>query len=445
MKSRPHETTPRRRAAGHATAFALVATIAVLTGCSDNLFRSNATPRDTRGDRMMGSILGAPDAGAGAGAASISQRDPDPPAGLVTVPIGGAPLTFWPYTGGSFDGTPSDPINLIFTGDADPARIRAALMALDGDRTAFGFPPVSPFNERWADAIGDVQTTFADEPGWLGSVIQLRLGQYEPLRVHLRLFGPGATEAEGSDASWTLGGAHFEALIPGTADHQVLSWTIARQVVMVDLIRSGLLTAVPPAMTNPISASPSFRDIPAVIYNGLPPELKGLIGGPQGPVSEAVPLESDGRAAILAMSGTPAAAAGSWTQRFSLAYGQVVPKPLCSDGPYDWVYVAGPVEFEKTATVDADGRYQANARVSGRLTVTPVDITQNPPVPVGASFDATVSDQQEGYLDAAGQAVFARSRRIAPQKGGAELLMTDLKVSSSGVKEYRLMTQCPTP
>jgi len=65
---------------------------------------------------------------------------PVPPAGLVTVPFGGDELTWWPYTVMDFSGDPVDPGNLIFAGQADPLRIRAALLALNGDRTAFGFP-----------------------------------------------------------------------------------------------------------------------------------------------------------------------------------------------------------------------------------------------------------------------------------------------------------------
>ena len=129
-------------------------------------------------------------------------------------------------------------------GDADPAGIRAALMALDGDRSAFGLPNASPFNERWGDAIGDVQTSYAGSSGWTGSVIQLRLGEYAPLRVHLRLFRTGAPFSAGG--TWTLGAAHFEVLIPGTADHQVLSWMVARQIITADLVRSGLLVKTRP-------------------------------------------------------------------------------------------------------------------------------------------------------------------------------------------------------
>jgi hypothetical protein len=155
-----------------------------------------------------------------------------------TVPItyGSETLNVWPYTGNTLDGTPVDPLHLVFVGNADPVRIRAALLALDGDRTAFGFPDAYPFNMTWGEAMGDVHTTYAED-AWGANVIQLQLGGYENVRAHLRIFGTGVPY--GDDGVWTLGAAHFEVLIPGTADHQVLSWTIPRDLVVADLARSG--------------------------------------------------------------------------------------------------------------------------------------------------------------------------------------------------------------
>lgn len=415
----------------------LAVAAAALSGCSD---QDGRTPGGLLSSRRLGGSSMSSNAASRAGGSV--QTNPAPPAGIVNVAVEGAGLDVWPYTGTSFDGAPSDPLNLIFVGDADPAGIRAALMALDGDRSAFGLPNASPFNERWGDAIGDVQTSYAGSSGWTGSVIQLRLGEYAPLRVHLRLFRTGAPFSAGG--TWTLGAAHFEVLIPGTADHQVLSWMVARQIITADLVRSGLLVR-DPSLTEPIGAAPSFREIPEFIYNGLPDELKGLIGGPLGTASSPVPLASDGRAAVFHLKGTPAASAGSWSQRFSLSYGQVIPKPLCADGPLDWVYVQGPVELTKTASVDEAGRYQYTSRIAGRVTVTPVDITQTPPAPVGESFQAEVADLQEGHTDPVAEGVFARSRRIAPQTGGTELQISDLKVSSTGIQDYRLVTKCLAP
>lgn len=376
--------------------------------------------------------------------AVIDQDGSTPPAGLVPIDLGGGKTaTIWPYTGESLNGVPSDPVNLIFLGKADPVRIRAALLALDGDRTAFGLPDAPPFNSRWSDCQGDVQTAYTDGPGWSGSVIQLQLGSYGPVRAHLRLFRTGIRD--GSGGAVTLGAAHFEVLIPGTTSHQVLSWEVAQQLVTLDLARTGLLGAAP-SLTGQINAAPTFREIPDFIYNQLPPELIGLIQGPTPPVQGAVPLGSDGRAGVFQLAGEAPIQAGTATDAFTIDFQQAIPKPLCADGPFDWVYVTGPVEFNRTSTVDADGRYEYQARVSGQLTVTPVDITTNPPTPVGQPFTANISDVQQGNLDpAGGQLVSARVKRIGPQSGGAEILTSSLKVASPGPESYRLMEQCLQP
>ncbi|HEX9610445.1 MAG TPA: hypothetical protein VF978_01070, partial [Gemmatimonadales bacterium] len=206
-------------------------------------------------------------------AGTAGEATPSP---LASVALGSSTLEFWPFTGADFGHTPLDPINLIFFGQSDPRALRAALMMLDGDRTAFGLPDVFPFNCTWKDAIGGMQTAYSTGAGWAGSAIQLECGDFGPIRFHLRLFNAG---------DWTLANAHFEVLIPATTEHQVLSWELAEQLVTVDLLRSGLLDAgVPLFATGTINPSP-FHEIPAVIYNGLPLELRGVIGGPSGDVS----------------------------------------------------------------------------------------------------------------------------------------------------------------
>jgi hypothetical protein len=370
-----------------------------------------------------------------------AASNPGPPAGLVTVPDGGSSLQFWPYTGKSMDGTPVDPVNLVFRGNADPLTIRAALMDLDGDRSSIGVPPVYPFNQRWRDAYGDVQTTWADGEGWTGSVIQLALGDYNPIRVHLRLFRTVSPDGQ----VWTLGGAHFEVLIPGTEQHEVISWQVARDIVVGDLSRTGLLVAAPGA-TDPITPTPTYRAIRYQIYNGLPPELRALIHGPATDQTSDVPIESDGRAAIVTLGGGPKHGVGD-SQTIALQYGQVVPKPICSDGPYDYIYVEGPISLERTSIVDELGVYSYTARASGRLTVTPVNPLTSPPTPIGASYSANVSEFQQGQTGGATDMVTLRSAQILPQNGGAEMVHTDLKVNWNGPKSYRILEQClqPTP
>jgi hypothetical protein len=370
-----------------------------------------------------------------------SQGVEPPPDGLVTVGFSGRELTFWPYTSKGFDGVPSDPINLIFVGKADPLRIRAALLSLDGDRTAFGLPAEFPLNATWREADGGAQTCYADGGGWLGSVIQLELGSYESVRLHLRLFGTGVPWGE--DGEWVVAGAHLDARIPGTADHQVLSWEVPEQIVIVDLIRSGLLDPQAPMVpTAIINQAPAFREIPEPIYNGLPPALVALIQGPAPPVTGSVPIPNDGRAMILNLEGTAPVVPGRWVDELDLEYGQVIPKPFCMSGPSDWVQVTGPVHFTKRTTVTRGGRYGYVSHYRGVLTVVPVDIRSNPPVPMGEPFQALVSGNQTGGWNSQGFLVRAQDRRIAPQERGAELQIIRLAVNSGGVNEYREMNRC---
>jgi hypothetical protein len=137
--------------------------------------------------------------------------NPAPPADLVTVDVGGQSIEFWPWVANDLLGNPWDPASLILIGEANPVAIRAALMFLDGDRTAYGFPDAYPFNATWKDAMGDAQATYGIPAGWVGSVIQLECGDYQPMRFHMRLFDMG---------DWTLGTVHLEVFIPGTADHR---------------------------------------------------------------------------------------------------------------------------------------------------------------------------------------------------------------------------------
>lgn len=372
----------------------------------------------------------------------VIQDGATPPSGLTAVSFGTSSLTLWPYTGESLDGTPKDPVNLIFVGNVDPVKIRAALLSLNATRPPF--PPVYPFNARWSDAIGNVQTNYSAGEGWQGSAIQLQLGAYGPVRIHLRLWRTGAPF--GSGGTWTVGAVHFELVIPGTADHQVLAWELPQQVVLVDLLRSGLLDATTPyATSGVINQAPGFRTIPPPIYNGIPDGLKLLVGLPPGQSSVPVPIPNDGRATIFDVTGEAPPQTGYFSDAFSITYNQIIPKPFCSDGPLDFVRVSGPVMLSRTTEVDGTGLYSYHSRIAGRLTVTPVDVTQNPPVPSGASYVAHVSDLQHGEIEPLRSLVMAASKRVLPQDGGTELFESRLRVGSQGPQSYRASSHCLAP
>jgi hypothetical protein len=372
----------------------------------------------------------------------VQQDGRDVPTATATVTVGDASLTFWPYTGTSYDATPVDPINVVFRGEVDPRRIREALLALDGDRTAFGLPDMPPFNMTWRDALGgDVQTTFiADQNRWAGSVIQLTLGDYGPLRFHLRLFRTCAADDGGA---WTLGGAHFEMQIPGTTNHQVLSWEMAEQLVVLDMMRTGLLDADLPALpSGVINDTPTFRDIPAEIYNLLPPELVALIGGPAQPVDAPVPLPSDGEATVLQVVTAAPITPGSWRETATVEFGQLVPRPFCSEGPGDLLYITGPVDFVLDVRVNGQGHYRVDADYAGELSAQPMTMTVDGPVPVGDPFTARVSGMQQGLMHDQNSRIRSLDRKLTHEADGPQFLTEHLEAPEHGLGIFRSQTRC---
>ncbi len=338
-------------------------------------------------------------------ALKASATQADPPSGLVSVGVGGQSLTVWPYTGTDF-GTPSDPLNLV-----------------------------------WSDAMGGVQTGYAEEgEGWLGSVIQLQLGSYGPVRFHLRLFDTRAPF--GDDGTWTLGGCHIEILIPGTADHQVIAWELAEQIVKIDFARSGLLGA-DPAQSDLINPAPGYRDIPPAIYNGIPDALKIVCGLPPGPSAVPVPIPTDGRATLLLLADYVGVDTDASAQEFTLQYRQYIPRPFCSGGPLDFLLVEGPVLLSKDVLIGNDGRYEYGAEIRGQLTATPVDVTQSPPVVTGDPFSVTASDVQHGFLGSHDARVSMQSNRLVFQDQVEKQFIT-LVVHEKGMDSYREQVRCLT-
>lgn len=368
--------------------------------------------------------------------ATATPMDPasqTPPSGLVTVSLGSEQLEFWPYTGTNFSGQRQDPINLIFFGEADPRDIRAALLSLDGDRSAFGFPPVAPFNSTWDDAFGDVQTAYGTDVSWTGVVVQLEAGNYQDARFHLRLFKVG---------QWTVGAAHFEIRIPGTTEHQVLSWELAEQFVVADFIRSGLLDDDLPMMpTSMINESP-FRTIPAIIYNGLPVELKSLAGGPLSDVSEDVPIGTDGHAMILNLGQTVDRIAETRVQNFVIDFNQIIPKPFCSSGELDFVLIQGPVEFYQTSRQTENGTFTVSAKARANLVVTPVNPLTGEPV--GEPLDGRVIQKHDGSLsNLKTSASSLQLQKLSPENApGSGSLFIRLQVRSDGNDMYQARIRC---
>ncbi len=317
------------------------------------------------------------DDGTGATAPALAASSTHVPAPLVTVAAGPESLTFWPFTGADLVGTPRDPINLIFPA-ADARHLRSWLLGLSGDRTGAPFP-LDAFDCTWSDAMGAHQTAYGEAMGWEGSAVQLECGAYQGIRFHVRLFQLG---------EWVVGGAHFEVQIPGTNEHEVLSWELAEALVAADLVRAGALTAAP-GLTDAITPAPAYRAINPLVYNGLPAALKALAGGPDV-ATDPVPLGNDGRARLLAVAGADPSGPAVHQDAFTLDFDQTIPKPFCMQGPLDWLVVKGPIEFRQQVVESASGALVSHFRARGALTLTPINPLTGA---MGDPLEARVNEQ----------------------------------------------------
>ena len=342
-------------------------------------------------------------------------------------------LEFWPYTGNDFSGTPSDPINVILTGNADPRMVRAALMFLDGDRTAWGFPAEFPFNVTWQDAIGGIQTTYSSNSSWVGSPIQMEGGDYQQMRFHIRFFDMGEA---------TLVGSHLEFLIPNTTEHQVISWEIPEQLLVVDLLRSGLVDPVSyPPPTILINDYPWFREIPAMIWAGMPPELQFLVGSSPDPTTGNVPLPSDGYATVLHLNGNVNGIPQIATQEFTIDFDAVIPKPICASSPYDLIYVQGPVTLRQKVIYTPSGNFISQFHAQGRLDLTPVDVSYQP---IGNTYQAIVNEHYRGIVthQVNMASSFQMQIEVPPSGPFRGQLLVHLNVGPGNSSQYSLEVKC---
>jgi hypothetical protein len=362
------------------------------------------------------------------GSVAHEQAIPTPLADVAT-PFGS--FRFWPYTGTNYTGTPQDPMNVVFAGEADPGALRASLLFLDGDRSAFGMPPVFPFNCTWSDAIGGMQTAYTEEAGWVGSAIQLQCGDYDPIRFHLRFFEGGG---------FTLGGAHFELLIPGTTSHQVLSWELAEQLVVADFIRSGILDQdIPMVPAGVINDTPFFREIPAAVYAGVPPELRAAIGDPAALPNGDYPIGTDGQSLVLNVADAADVQAGIARQERVVEFDQVIPKPFCMEGPLDYLYVTGPVNMRQQVHVTPSGNFVSQFKAVGHLELTPINPLTGE---TGTPYRAHVNEHHKGIHTDEVQLTSQLQIQALLKPGSGERFVSRLNVAPGSADLASLEVRC---
>ena len=342
--------------------------------------------------------------------AMAGHEFPVPPE-LATPPTAAGTLTVWPYTASDFRDLyapdPSDPVNLILL-NTDPRAVRHALMKLSGSRPYPPFPPVAPFTCRWADAIGYEQAAYGEPEGWVGGTIQLAcytangnpLG--DPFRYHLRLFRIG---------EHTLAGAHFEINIPGTAEHEPLSWKAARDFVVFDLMRAGATLSAPSAVKLFTPVDGAFRAVRRPIYDGLVGDpmvpnpawgilqYAGLPTPPWTPTNPApapgdVPLPADGYAVVIAPGLVDQPAKYDVTTTIPAApYGVNTPKPFCNYQESEYFRLTGALAFKMRVQTNPSGKYLRTMTFGGTLKATALTGPD-----AGKTFDALISSQHRAML-----------------------------------------------
>jgi hypothetical protein len=268
----------------------------------------------------------------------------------------------WPFTTAVFPARRQDPLNLIFVGEADPRNIRAALLSLDGTRPDFpGAATLPILGHRWKDAIGEVQAAYSRAAGWTGSAIQLECGDFHSPRFHLRLFAAGGC---------TIANAHLDVPIPGTPHHEVVSWELARRLVVYDLQRSGLLDPATPVRTTPLLHPLVFRQICPRMFARLG-ELRSLLAETHCITSRGC-LRTSGRATVLDLGRTAPPTPERAHHSVYLNLDAVVPKPFCDFGS-EFVHVQGPLHLRQEVRVEPLGKLSAHVAGNGELRITPVD------------------------------------------------------------------------
>lgn len=350
---------------------------------------------------------------------------------LVTVDVGGTSLEFWPYTGRTPNiGDAADPINLVLAGGADPRILRARLMFLGGDRSAFGLPNVFPFNCTWSDAIGGTQAVFASQFGWAGSAVQLQCGDYDPTRFHVRFFRFGEV---------TVVGSHFDLLVTGTTDHEVVSWELAEQIALVDFLRLGGV----PGATGVITEAPTYRQMRGPVFDALPPEFKGLLLA-TGSIDAEGKLFNDGVAQTVVLPAVELekGAAQIARQQVDIAFDQVIPRPFCDGSGTDFLYVNGPVTLTQQVVYVPGKNFQSHYHAKGKLDV--VQINPANGQPLSEPYRAHVNQHGKSVLTDEVSMVNDIQLQMEIRPGGGErgTLMLNMKIGPRGAGDVSGSMSC---
>ena len=336
-------------------------------------------------------------------APAIAGESAPPPADVVTIDAGGEALTLWPFTTENYlpgAAGKSDPVNLVFL-YTDPRAVRQALMTLKGIRPDWSFLPSGAKGCVWMDGMGYDQAAYLEPEGWVGDEVQLVCATPDsPLgkeyRFHVRLFRSGPH---------TIGGVHFEINVPNTAEHEALSWEMARDFVEDEIARLQDDAFLGDTQVF-LPAGGHFRTVRglvnAYVWGTNAPRPEGLaflarLGLPPPPSPPPpptpydpppVPMPATGLAAVFAPAFTFVPQKSDFTLTDSRTYAVQLYKPFCEPVPVQ--ITGGPLILKLRIQTNPSGKYQRTFTVSGRLKIKTLS--------TGVVQDAVISQVGRGMI-----------------------------------------------
>jgi hypothetical protein len=116
-----------------------------------------------------------------------------------------------------------------------------------------------------------------------------------------------------------------------------------------------------------------------------------------------------------------------------------VPRPYCSSGPYDILWIEGTVDFHNSSMVDEFGAFSYQGGYAGVLTAVPVDPSNFQPI--GPPFTANVKGNQHGFINFSSAKVKAYDQKLT-HEDGPQLEFIRLHVGENGRDMYRGFYKC---
>jgi len=117
-----------------------------------------------------------------------------------------------------------------------------------------------------------------------------------------------------------------------------------------------------------------------------------------GDVTDPVPILTDGKATIFNAAESFGFTPGKFKEFSVINFSQVIPKPFCSSGPFDYLLVSGPITLRQLVLVTPSGNYISQFQAVGHLDLTPVNPLTNPPTPIGETYRAQVNEHHKSII-----------------------------------------------